>query len=84
MKLKYDELLSSFAFKFNLRRYNTGTASRDRLYKVPVVGVVSKPHAAWPGDERPGQLQRVALQPDHTHFVMLPSEDEAGAYTRSR
>jgi hypothetical protein len=33
---------------------------------------------AWPGDERPGQLQRVALQPDHTHFVMLPSEDEAG------
>ena len=24
MKLKCDELLSSFAFKFNLRRYTTG------------------------------------------------------------
>ena len=63
MKPQYDDSLSNFAFKFNLRRYTvvvtsgmdvgpasyTGTASRDRLYKVPVVGVVSKPHAAWYG-----------------------------------
>jgi len=25
LKLKYEELLSFFAFKFNLRRYNTGS-----------------------------------------------------------
>jgi len=30
LELKCDELLSSFAFNFNLRRYNVVSASRDR------------------------------------------------------
>jgi hypothetical protein len=46
----------------------TGVASRDRNYRVPVVGVVSKAHSSWPGDERPGQLERIPLNPDHTHL----------------
>ena len=29
LRLKYDELLSSFAFKFNLRRYNQYHANRQ-------------------------------------------------------
>jgi len=56
-----------------------GIASRDRLYSVPVVGIVAKSSSSWPGDERPKQLERQPLQPDHTHFVMLPSEDEASS-----
>jgi hypothetical protein len=53
----------------------TGMANRERQYQVPVVGVVSKATSSWPGDERPGQMERMPLNPDHTHFVMLPSED---------
>ena len=57
----------------------TGYACRDRLYQVPVIGIASKSKVSWPGDERPGQLDRVALNPDHTHFVLLPSDDEYSA-----
>jgi hypothetical protein len=35
LKLKYDELLSSFAFSFHLRRY-----SQQRLYTEEIAGVL--------------------------------------------
>jgi len=34
LKLKYDELLSDFAFKFNLRRYTTEMMSPDERRAV--------------------------------------------------
>jgi hypothetical protein len=34
LKLKYDELLSSFAFNFNLRRYIMAAASRFQVNLV--------------------------------------------------
>jgi hypothetical protein len=34
LKLHYDELLSNFAFKFNLRCYNKGMTNPDGLHIV--------------------------------------------------
>jgi len=39
LKLKYDKLLSSFAFKFNLRRYIADLATGERVREIlDVVG----------------------------------------------
>ena len=38
--------------------------------------MVSEAKSAWPGDERPGAAARLALQPDHTHYVTVPSGSE--------
>lgn len=54
-----------------------GYANRDREYRVPLVAVNAKPKMTWPGDVRPGQRDRLPLQPDHTHVVLLPTDDEA-------
>ena len=35
MKLKYDHLLSSFAFKFNLRLYAEAAEARDEVDQFP-------------------------------------------------
>ena len=43
MTLKYDELLSNFAFKFNLRRYNKVLALREkRLDQEDVIAECAK------------------------------------------
>jgi hypothetical protein len=34
LKLKCDDLLSTFGFKFNLRRYNVATDVEDMLEKI--------------------------------------------------
>ena len=36
LKLKYDKLLSKFAFNFNLRRYNTTMIARCHLSRATV------------------------------------------------
>ena len=56
-----------------------GRANRDRDYSVPLVAVNCKPKVTWPGDLRPGQRGRLPLQPDHTHVVLLPTDDGAVA-----
>ena len=38
MTLEYDELLSTFAFKFNLRRYIKGAALEGFQYTHPMYG----------------------------------------------
>ena len=53
-----------------------GRANLDREYVAPMIAVCSKPKMTWPGDVRPGQEERLPLQPDHTHVVMVPSADE--------
>ena len=39
MKLKYDQVLSTFAFKFNLRRYNEPTSGLDAAAAASMVAV---------------------------------------------
>jgi hypothetical protein len=34
LELRYDELLSSFAFSFNLRRYNTGSPDNLSIFEA--------------------------------------------------
>ena len=41
-----------------------------------MIGIVSESKSSWPGDERPGAADRLPLQPDHTHYVAVPSCSE--------
>ena len=42
LKLRYDELLSGFAFKFNLRRYTLGVHTGDSITIAPAQTLTDK------------------------------------------
>ena len=49
MKLKYDKLLSNFAFNFNLRHYNSGEDEMDQKWDLdPNGGMVQDDPALTP------------------------------------
>lgn len=49
--------------------------------RMPLIGVVARGRVTWPGDDRPPSVtSRLAqLQSDHTHFVMLETDDDSAA-----
>ena len=73
MKLTYDKLLSSFAFKFNLRRYNV--ASVELLLKHSAVVDFETPHArtALMSAAVAGQLESLQMLLTHKARVDLES-----------
>jgi len=46
-KLKYDELLSSFAFNFNLGRYTSARSSRSSGWSTRTRSRAANPRSAW-------------------------------------
>jgi len=55
LKLKYDELHSSFAFKFNLRRYSTATQ-----FKKSTAGFAKQDMPSYAGTASPRLPKHVA------------------------
>ena len=47
MKVKYEELLSSFAFNFNLRRYNVGSKAILNSMGGAGIGAGDEVWSAW-------------------------------------
>jgi hypothetical protein len=94
LKLEYDGLLSSFAFKFNLRRYTMAelrgrmeAAERDAAdSRAQVMRVEGAAAAAAAGARESFEQvqQRVGAEQGGDARRLDALSSEAGAYTRSR
>ena len=66
LKLWYDELLSNFVFKFDLRRYNQGVPIRN----VPTTAFGAPPPKKFqPKDEEPGRAGPCRICSKHAQCV---------------
>ena len=54
LKLKYEKLVSSCGFKFNLRRYNMGAARGDMMRQLAARVVGEEPGVGWGKPWAPG------------------------------
>ena len=76
LKLKCDKLLSSFTFKFNLRRYNVGIRNQKPRHHEFVATLF--------GIQMCASITIVVTWIIKTYAHGVPDACAAGAYTRSR
>jgi gas vesicle protein len=54
-----------------------GQSVADRKHKVPLIGVAATPQVSYPGQTEEGTTaaETTPLDPNHTHFVLVDTED---------